>query len=67
MDKPKKTDLKMTAAEYRGELVKRGHTVSGWARQNQFRATTVFEAIKGTRHGPLSKKIIRKLNQELGA
>lgn len=67
MGKLKATERKMNAAEYRGELVKRGYTVSGWARKNHFEVTTVFEAIKGTRHGPLSKKIIKKMNKEIGA
>ncbi|QBG47839.1 hypothetical protein EGM51_10705 [Verrucomicrobia bacterium S94] len=62
-----KTDLKLSPPEYRGELIKRGMTVSGWARKHGYRPTTVFEAIKGNRHGKISKQIINKINREVDA
>lgn len=67
MNKEKKSKLRMAPAAYRGELLKRGYHVSGWARRNGFRTSTVFEALKGTRHGPLSRKIIARINKEIGA
>jgi len=52
-----------TAAEIRGELIKRGYTVSSWARANGYRPSTVFEAIRGNRHGIISTEIRSKLEQ----
>ena len=63
MSKTKKTSRRRTAAEYRGELVKRGFSISSWSRENGYHPSTVFEAIRGTRHGARSQEIIRKLNQ----
>lgn len=44
------------------------HTsIRQWAMKNGFNPSTVNMALRGERHGALSKEIIRKLNQEIGA
>ncbi len=52
--------------DVRMKLLARSQTLSGWARTHGLQRTTVFRAVKGQRHGPSAKKIIKMLQSELG-
>ena len=60
---PEKQKPRHSTNAYRAALIARGFTVSEWARQQGYHPSTVFEAIRGNRHGALSKEILRKLER----
>jgi hypothetical protein len=47
-------------------LALRGSNMSDWAATRGFKQSTVWKAVHNGHDGPLSRKIIRTLNRDLG-
>ena len=47
----------------RGELLKRGFTIVGFARRHDYKARTVKAAIRGERAGPVALKILAHIRR----
>lgn len=44
-------------------LALRGKTLAGWAHEKQYPYSTVWQAVHETRSGPISKDILKKLEE----
>lgn len=52
--------------EVRAELIRRGYSVSAWARRYGKRPQYVQLAVRGQRRGPIARDIVAELRKELG-
>lgn len=50
----------------RARLVAKGTTLAAWARHRGWPVTTVYDAARGTRKGPMSEQIVRALQEAIG-
>lgn len=50
----------------RAQLVRRGTSLAAWARRHGYRVSTVYDAARGTRRGPVAASIVRRLEETLG-
>ncbi len=54
-------------AETRAALLRRGFTLASWARARRHRPSTVYDSVKGLRHGLVATKIRYQLEKFLNA
>jgi hypothetical protein len=50
----------------RMKLYERHHTMASWADAHQVHRATLYNAIRGIRRGPYSRRIVHTLRLELG-
>jgi hypothetical protein len=50
----------------RALLVRSGLSLSRWAQAHGYPASTVYDAARGRRRGPVAREIVRKLEEQIG-
>lgn len=59
-------DRKQQYRRLRAHLMRMGTNLAAWARCNGYRTSTVYDAARGTRRGPVAAEIVRKLEEQIG-